>query len=141
MLIQEQFDNLKFADANPAGLTLRMNTKMFDKDILSHKLMLTTRQKNDVATYTILSKTQTSKITQNGGFLSALLSKIAGPLINIAVLISKNILTPLGITAAALAVDVRIQNKIHDFGAATLIISNEEMNDVMNIFQVLQRYH
>ena len=53
MLIQEQFDNLKFADANPAGVTLRMNTKMFDKDILSHKLMLTTRQKNDVATYTI----------------------------------------------------------------------------------------
>ena len=141
MLIQEQFDKLKFADANPAGVTLRMNTKMFDKGILSHKLMLTTRQKNDVATYTILSKTQTSKITQNGGFLSALLSKIAGPLINIAVLISKNILTPLGITAAALAVDVRIQKKIHDFGAATLIISNEEMNDVMNIFQVLQRYH
>ena len=36
-----------------------------------------------------------------GGFLGALLSKIAGLLTNIAVPLPKNILAPLGITAAA----------------------------------------
>ena len=35
------------------------------------------------------------------GFLGSLLSKIAGPLIKVAVPLAKNILAPLGITAAA----------------------------------------
>ena len=34
-----------------------------------------------------LSKTQISKIIQSGGFLGSLLSKIAGPLIKVAVLL------------------------------------------------------
>ena len=39
----------------------------------------------------------------------------------------------LGITVAALAIDAGIQKKIHGSGTTTLIISNEEMNDIMNI--------
>lgn len=39
-----------------------------------------------------LSKAQVSKITQSGGFLGALLSKIAGPLMKVAVPLAKNIL-------------------------------------------------
>ena len=47
--------------------------------------------------------------------------------------ITKNILAPLGITAAESAIDAGIQKKIHGSGTTTLIISNEEMNDIMKI--------
>ena len=56
----------------------------------------------------------------------------------VAVSIAKNILGPLGITAAASAIDTGIQKKIHDSGTTTLIISNEEMNDIMKIVQALE---
>ena len=52
--------------------------------------------------------------------------------------LAKNILAPLGITATALAIDAGIQKKIHDSGTTTLIISNEEMNDIMKIAQALE---
>ena len=54
--------------------------------------------------------------------------KVAFPL-------AKQILAPLGITAAASAIDAVIQKKIHGSGTKTLIISNEEMNDIMKIVQ------
>ena len=38
--------------------------------------------------------------------------------------LAKNILAPLGITAAASAIDAGIQQKIHGSGTATLMISN-----------------
>ena len=47
-----------------------------------------------------LSKAQISKIIQSGGFLGSLLSKLAGPLMKVAVLLTKNVLALLGITAA-----------------------------------------
>ena len=50
----------------------------------------------------------------------------------------KNILAPLGITAAASAIDAGIQKKIHGSGTTTLIISNKEMNDIMKIVQNLE---
>ena len=80
-----------------------------------------------------LSKTQISKIIQPVGFLGSLLSKIAAQLMKVAVPLPKNILAPLGITAAYSAIDAGIQKKIHGSGRTTLIISNEEMNDIMKI--------
>ena len=56
----------------------------------------------------------------------------------IAVPLAKNVLAPLGITAAASALDAGIQKKIHGSGNTTLIISNEEMNDIMKIVQALE---
>ena len=85
-----------------------------------------------------LSKAQISKILQSGEFLGSLLSKLSGPLMKIAVPLAKNILAPLGITAAASAIDAGIQKKIHGSGTTTLIISNEEMNDIMKIVQALE---
>ena len=58
-----------------------------------------------------LSKAQISKIIQSGGSLGSLLSKIAGPLMKVAVPIAKNVLVPLGITAAASAIHFGIQKK------------------------------
>ena len=51
---------------------------------------------------------------------------------------AKNILAPLGITAAASAIDTGIQKKIHGSGTTTLIISNEEMNGIMKIVQAFE---
>ena len=85
-----------------------------------------------------LSKTQISKIIKSGGFLGSLLSKLSGPLIKVAFLLAKNILAPLGITAAASAIDAGIQKKIHGSGTTTLIISNEEMNDIIKIVLTLE---
>ena len=58
-----------------------------------------------------LSKTLISKIVQSGGFLGSLLSKLAGPLIKVAVPLAKNILAPLEITAAASAIDAGFPKK------------------------------
>ena len=58
-----------------------------------------------------LSKAQISKIIQSGGFLGSLLSKLASPLMKVAVPLTKNILAPLGITAAASATGAGIQKK------------------------------
>ena len=67
-----------------------------------------------------------------------MLSKLAGPLMKIAVPLAKNVLASLGITAAASALDAGIQKKIHGSGTTTLIISNEEMNDIIKIVQALE---
>ena len=85
-----------------------------------------------------LSKAQISKLIQFGGFLGSLLSKLAGPLMKVAVPLATNILARLGITAAASAIDAGIQKKTHGSGTTTLIISNEEMNDIMKIVQALE---
>ena len=55
----------------------------------------------------------------------------------VAIHLAKNVLAPLEITAAALAIDAGIQKKIHGSGTTT-IISNEEMNGIMKIFQALE---
>ena len=60
--------------------------------------------------------------------ISNLLSKLAGPLMKVA----------LGITATASAIDAKIQKKIHGSGTTTLIISNEEMNDMTKIVEALE---
>ena len=112
---------------------------MFNGNNLHHKLSLTTRQKtklrttfkNNMSTVIKLSKTQISKIIQSGRILGSLLSKIAGPLIKIAVPLAKNVLASLGITAAASAIDEGTQKKVHGSGTTTLVISNEEMNDIL----------
>ena len=85
-----------------------------------------------------LSRTRISKILQSGGFLGSLLRKIVGPLMKAALQLAKNILAPLGIAAAALAIDAGTQKIIHGSGTTTLINSNEEMNDIMKTVLALE---
>ena len=58
-----------------------------------------------------LSRAQICKIIQSGGFLGSSLSKLAGPLMKIAVGLARNILAPLGIAAVASAVDTGNKKK------------------------------
>ena len=98
---------------------MRISLKMFNGNDLPHELLLKTRQKtkltnafnNNMSTDLKLSKAQISKIIQSGGFLGSLLSKLAGPLIKAAIHLAKNVLAPLGITAASSAIDAGIKKK------------------------------
>ena len=118
---------------------------MFDRKDSPHELLLTTRQKtklrnafnNNASADIKFSKAQIAKIIQSGRFLESLLSKLACPLMKIAVPLAKNVSAPLGITASASAIDAGIPKK-HGCGNSTLIISNEEMNDIMKIVQALE---
>ena len=75
------------------------------------------------------------KIGQSRGFLDRLLGpllKTGLPLIGNALKpIAKRVLIPLVLTATASTTDAAINKKMFGSGTKTLIISNEEMNDIM----------
>ena len=82
-----------------------MNLKMLNGSDLPHELLLTTRQKtnirnafnNNMSTDLKLSRAQISKIIQSGGFLGSLLSKLAVPLMKVAIPLAKNVRVGLGL--------------------------------------------
>ena len=144
-LTNVQLNKLKKAVKSNDGATLRLGIKNFNEDEITHKLLLTTRQNtklrnainNNLATDIKLSKAQIKKLIQSGGCLSKLLSKLAGPLIKVALPLAKNVLASLGLTAAMSAIDGSIQKKIHGSGIK-LIIEQEDMNDIMKIIEALE---
>ena len=102
-LSDAQLKKLKTAVRDKTGTILRISLKMFAGNDLPHELLLTTRQKtklrnafnNNMSTDLKLSKAQISKIIQSGGFLGSLLSKLAGPLMKVAIPLAKKVLVPL----------------------------------------------
>ena len=141
-LSNSQLNKLKIAVKNKQGTTLRMNAKMFNGNNLCHELLLTTRQttklrnaiENNMSTDIKLSKVKISKIIQSGGFLD----KIVGRLLKTGLPLLKSVIKPLGLlglTVASSAIDAGVQKKIYGSGTTTLVISNEEMNDIMKIVQ------
>ena len=80
---------------------------------------------------------------QSGGFLG----KLLGPLLktglslmkSVIKSLGKSVLIPLGLTAAASAADAGIHKKILGSGNnTTLIISNDEMDDILKIIKSLE---
>ena len=124
-----------------------------DNTNFPHELLLTNRQvenirkafANHLSTDIKLSKTQLSKMIQSGGFLSRLLGpllKTGLPLMKSVIKpLAKSVLIPLGLTAAAAAADAGIHKKILGSGHnnnATLIVSNDEMDDILKIVKSLE---
>ena len=75
--------------------------------------------------------------SQEGGLLNFLrtLMTVGAPLMkSVLTPLAKSVLIPLGLTAA----DAAIQKKIFGSGATVLIISNEEMEDIMKILKSLE---
>ena len=136
---------MKTAVKSKTGTTLSMSLKIFDRNDLPHELLLTTRQitklknafNNNISTDIKLLKL---KFQNNSVWrvLGALLGKLPGPLIKVAVPSTKDILAPLGITATASGINAGTQKKLHGSGTTTLIISNKEMNDIRKIVQSLE---
>ena len=150
-LTNVQLNKLKKVVKSNEGATLRLGIKNFNKDERPHELLLTTRQNtklrnainNNLATDIKLSKAQIKKLIQSGGFLGKLLSKLASPLMKVAMPLAKNVLAPIGLTAAMSPIDGGIQKKIHGSGATKgagvkLIIEQEDMNDIMKIIKALE---
>ena len=81
------------------------------------------------------------KIGQSGGFLGRLLGpllKTGLPLIgNVLKPLAKSVLIPLGLASGASAADAVIHEKMFGSGVTTLIISNEEMIDIIKILKSL----
>ena len=97
---------------------------------------------NDSSDNIKLSKTQLHSIGQLGRFLGKLLGpllKTGLPLIRCVLKpLTKSILKPLGLIAAASATDAAIHKNMFRSGNKTLIIPNEEMNDIMKIVKSLK---
>ena len=127
-LSNSQLNKLKSPIKNKSEVVLRLSLNMIgdsdDKINFPHELLLTNRQvanlrkafANHLSTDIKLSKTQLSKMIQSGGFLGRLLGpllKTGLPLIkNVIKPLAKSVLIPLGLTAAASAVDAGIHKKI-----------------------------
>ena len=118
-LTNVQLNKFKKAVKSNEGTTLRLGIKNFNKSELPHELLLTTRQNtklrnainNNLATDTKLSKAQIKKLIQSGEILGKLLNKLAGPSMKVAMPSAKNVLAPLGLTAAIPAIDGSIQKR------------------------------
>ena len=144
-LTNVQLKKLKKAVKSNEGATLRLGIKNFNKDETPHELLLTTRQSsklrnainNNSAIDIKLSKVQIKKLIKSGGFLGKLLSKLASPLMKVTMPLAKNVLAPLGLTAAMSAIDGSIQKKIHGSGIK-LIIEEEDMQDIIKINNELE---
>ena len=144
-LTNAQINKLKKAVKCNEEIKLRLGIKNFDKGELPHELSLTTRQNtklrnainNNLATDKKLSKAQIKKLIQSRGFLGKLLSKLASPLMKVAMSLAKNVLAPLRLTAAMSAIDGSIQKKIHGSGVK-LIIEQEDMKGIIKIIEALE---
>ena len=73
----------------------------------------------------------------SGGALGSILGRLLPKLIKPAISLGKNILAPLGLSAAMSATDAVIQKKMHDYGT-TVKFSNEEINNMINIGKALE---
>ena len=150
-LPNSQLNKLKSSIKNETDVVLRISSNMVsnsnDNTNFPHELLLTNRQVANIrkafakntSTDIKLSKTQLSKMIQSGGFLGNLLGKLAGPLMKVAVPLAKNVLAPLGISAAMSAIDGSTKKKMLGSGMmTTLVISNDEMNDILKIVKSLE---
>ena len=121
-----------------------------DENNFPHKFLLTNTQVSKLrkafevgsSANIKLSKSQLHKIGQSGGFLGRIfepLLKTGFPLIGYVLKpLAESALIPLGLTAAASATDGAIHKKMFRSGTTILIISNEEMNDIMKIVKSLE---
>ena len=149
-LSNTQLNKLKSSIKNETDVVLRISSNMVgnsnDNTNFPHELLLTNRRvanirkafANHSSIDIKLSKTQLSKMRQSGGFSKNLLGKLAGPLMKVAMLLAKNVLASLGLSAAMSAIDGNIKKKMLGSGATTLIISNDEMDDILKIVKSLE---
>ena len=151
-LSNSQLNKFKSAIKNETEVVLRLSSNMIGDNETNflHQLLLANRQVANIRKTFVnnssidikLSKTHLSKMIQSGGFpgrLLGLLLKAELPLIkNVIKPLAKCVLIPLGLTAATSAADVGIHKKILGSGNTTLIISNNEMEDIIKVLKSLE---
>ena len=124
-LSNSQLNKLKSAIKNETELVLRLSSNMIgdNETDFPHNLLLTNRQvanlrksfTNNSSTDIKLSKSQLSKMIQSGGFISRLLCPLLKTELslikNMIKPLAKSVLIPLGLPAAASAVDAGTHKK------------------------------
>ena len=147
-LSNSQLNKLNSSIKNETDVILRLSSNMIgnsdDEANFPHKLLLTNRQvanirkafANDTSTNIKLSKVQLTKM-QKGGFL-----RFLAPLLKSGLPLLKSVirsLSMLGLTAAASATVAAINKKNLGSGChTTLIISNDDMQDLLKIVKSLE---
>ena len=152
-LSNSPLNKLNSAIKNETEVVIRLSLNMIgdNETNFPRELLLTNRQvanirkafANNSSTDIKLSKGQLSKMVQSGGFLGRLLGpllKTGSPLIkNVIKPLAKSVFIPLGLTAAASAADAGIHKKIlGSENMTTLIISNDEIEDIIKIVKSLE---
>ena len=151
-LSNSQLNKLKSAIKNENEVVLRLSSNMIgnNESNFTPKLLLTKRQVASLYKSFVInssadinwSKSQLSKMIQSGGCLGRLLDSLLrkGLPLKKSVIkpLAKSVLIPLGLTAAASAADAGIHKKILGSGNTTLIISNNEIEDIIKIVKSLE---
>ena len=153
-LSNSRLNKLKSSIKNRTEVTLNLSSNTVadsdDEDNFPHKLLLTNTQvsklrkafANGSSANIKLSTTQLHKLVQSGGFLGRLLGKLLKTGLsligNVFKPLAKSVLIPLGLTATVSAADSAIHKKMFGSGFITLMISNEEMNNITKIVKSLE---
>ena len=145
-LSNQQIKKLKEAVKSNNGTTLRIGNKNFNKTDLLHEFFLTQTQiyklrekvDNSMSTDIKLSKAQINKLIKSGGALGSILARFLPKLIKPALSLGKNILVPLGLSAAMSATDAAIQKKIYGSRTKTVEFSNKDLDDMTKIVKALE---
>ena len=139
-LSNSKLSKVKSAIKNENHVVLRLSSNMVGNSNgntnFPHELLLTNRQIANIrkafAKNTLidikLSKSQLSKMIQSGGFLDRLL----GPLLKSGLPLMKSVIKPL----ADGGIHKKILGSAHN--NSTLIISNDEMDDILKIVKFLE---
>ena len=151
-----QFNELKSGIQNDTEVTLKLSSNLFsdfsDETDSPHKILLVNTQVsriwkdfvNNSLANVRLSKTQLQRIEQSGWFLGRSLGPLLTtrlPLIkNVLKPLAKTVLIPLVLIAAASATDAAINKKLFGSGMTALIISHEEINNIMKIVKFLDKF-
>ena len=94
---------------------------------------------NNMSTDIKLSKAQINKLIKSGGALGSILARFLPKLIKPAISLGKNLLAPLGLSAAMSATDAAIQKKkMYGLGTKTIQFSNKDLDDVTKIVKALE---
>ena len=145
-LSNQQIKKLKEAVKSNNGTTLRIGNKNFNKADLLHELFLTQTQinklrekvENNMSNDVKLSRAQISNLIKEGGALGSIVARFLPKLIKPAISLGKNILAPLGLSAAMSATGATIQKKVHGYGAKTVTFSNKDLDDMTKIVKALE---
>ena len=144
-LSNQQIKKLKEAVKSNNGTTLRIGNKNFNKADLLHQLFLTQTQiskirekvENNMSTDIKLSEAQINKLIKSGGVLGSILARFLPKLIKPALSLGKNILAPLGLSAAMSATDA-FKKEMYGSGTKTVEFSNKELDDMTKIVKALE---
>ena len=121
-----------------------------DKINFQHELSLTNRQAanlreafaNNSSSDIKVSKNQLSNTLQSEVFLGRRIDPLLKPglplMKNLMKPLAKSVLIPIGLSAASPAADSEIHKKILRSGTTTLIISNDETEDIIDIVKSLE---